>query len=52
MTNERAAQVLVAAYSFIVNQCDDQFVNNYEVACTKAIGLLMNAPDIIGEEEG
>ena len=51
MTNERAAQVLIAAYSFIVNQCDNQFIDNYEVACAKAVGLLMNTPDIIGETE-
>ena len=51
MTNERAAQVLIAAYSFVVNQCDNQFTDNYEVACAKAVGLLMNTPDIIGETE-
>lgn len=51
MTNERAAQVLIAAYSFIVNQCDNQFTNSYEIACSKAVGLLMNTPDIIGEIE-
>ena len=51
MTNERAAQVLIAAYSFIVNQCDNQFTNNYEVACANAVGLLMNTPDIIEETE-
>lgn len=51
MTNERAAQTLIAAYSFIVNQCDNQFINNYEIACSKAVGLLMNTPDVIGETE-
>ena len=50
MTNERAAQILVAAYPFIIKQCDDQFINDYEIACTKAIGLLMNTPDIIEEQ--
>ena len=51
MTNERAAQTLIAAYSFIVNQCDQFFIDNYEIACAKAGGLLMNTPDIIGETE-
>ena len=51
MTNERAVQVLIAAYSFIVNQCDNQFIDNYEIACAKAVGLLMNTPDIIEETE-
>ena len=52
MTNERAAQIFVVAYPFITNQCNDQFINDYEIACTKAIGLLMNTPDIIEETEG
>lgn len=51
MTNERAAQVLIAAYSFIINQRDNKFINNYKIACAKAVGLLMNTPDIIGETE-
>lgn len=51
MTNERAAQTLIAAYSFIFNQCDKFFIDNYEIACAKAVGLLMNTPDIIEETE-
>ena len=51
MTNDRAAQVLIAAHSFIVNQCENQFTDNYEIACARAVGQLMNTPDVIGETE-
>lgn len=51
MTNEQAAQVLIAAYFFITKQSDNQFRGKYEIACAKAVGLLMNTPDIMGEAE-
>lgn len=51
MTNERAAQVLIAAYATVADECDSQFADNYEIACAKAVGLLMNEPDITGETE-
>lgn len=55
MTNERAAQVLIAAYSIISKSCGEynkSTLTSYEIACSKAVGLLMNTPDIIEETEG
>lgn len=54
MTNERAAQVLIAAYSIISKNCgvyNRPTLTDYEIACSKAVGLLMNTPDIIEETE-
>lgn len=50
MTNERAAQVLIAAYS-IISKYNQTITTNHEIACSKAVGLLMNTPDIIEETE-